>query len=159
MKRVLALLTLAAAAAGTAGTASAAPVYAGFTCGYAGVRAAALGGQFVYNGTTFDYYYVGDTASGPAAAVRIDCTILVNGAARAVASSVTAGPAGVLQPSPVSYVALPTDVVQVCTRIQATGTTGQRFFDRSSCAEVTQADGGDETGANAEPWDREAGTG
>lgn len=168
MKHRLALLALlAAGAAALPATAHAEPVFAGFTCGFGSISdvTAETGTQ---SGTTFDYYYAGDTSSGPAARVDITCSVQLNsdipGTATAVAvSTSTAGAAGILQPTLLSYHVVPGDEIFVCTQITAFNASGQVIYqfrgEGDRCNLVTTIDGGDGTNANAEPWDREAGAG
>jgi hypothetical protein len=156
------------AAAGLPSTAHAEPVFAGFTCGYASV-ADPTAEAGVLTGTVFDYFYAGDTTSGPASAVTITCSIQVGnalpdaGAVAARASSTTPGPAGLLAPALVSFASQPGVPVFVCTEV----TTPEGLFFQgdddpgtagNQCALVTSGDAnGDENDeAQAEPWDREA---
>lgn len=162
MNRRSALLALAAAAAAALpATAHAEPVYAGFTCGFAAVRQNSVTGQATFVGTVFNYFYAGDTKSGPASSVFIECSVRVNGVTAAAASSNTAGPAGLLPPTPVTFTAASTDVIEACTLVRAQDGNGQTIYELQRCNEATSAEAGGEEGAEAEaePWDREAGTG
>lgn len=168
-RRLTLLALLAAGAASLPATAHARPVYAGFTCGFASVRASGFTGRRTYVGTVFDYFYAGDTGSGPAASVFIKCSVRVNGVEVAAAASNTAGPAGLLAPTQVVFDAGTGDFLEACTVVQAFDGSGQVIYEldgpNGRCNEVTRGDADDPTtedpedgaGAGAEPWDREAG--
>jgi hypothetical protein len=164
MNRRATLLALGLAATTTlpGAAAHAAPVYAGFTCGFFAATSAAVTQPNTYVGTVFDYFYAGDTISGAAVSVTITCAVTVNGVDVVAPSTTTSGSVGLLAPAQVSFTAAPGDAVAICTEITAQFSDGSVFFfhpTAGDCKAVTQAGDGGDNGVIAQPWDREAGVG
>lgn len=122
MRPRIALLAVlvAAPALVTAGPAAAVGPVQGLTCGLAtsGRAGVLTGGPLAVTGEL-------------ATAVIVTCTVLVNGTPVAAPSGLSAGPVGVLPPTPVTVPAVPgRDRVDVCTSVEwIFGFPGSGSFD------------------------------